>query len=178
MKLLVSQDLRLASCSYVDQTEDLSLFESLCADISFQIPPWEALLDLGHSASYNYNLLMSVLNDYKGLNEQDMALLLLHISIEHSGQEDQDSRVAQSTYEAQKKGDLTLLNKDSSNKKSTAMMWSVDCFARAFRELYSGLVWQRVFELLALVKEADVPTALLDQKGVGMLAALFNKCKP
>lgn len=105
MKLLVSQDLRLANATVVqpEQIEEIPLFEELFADealAALKIPPWEALSNLGHSATYNYNLLMSVLNDYKGLTEKDLALLLLHISLNHSGAEDLDSRIAQSTYEA------------------------------------------------------------------------------
>jgi len=74
MKLLVSQDLSLAngSTGQAEGSDDLPLFEELFNESSLlqvQIPVWEALLNLGHSATYNYNLLMSILSDYKLLNE-------------------------------------------------------------------------------------------------------------
>lgn len=37
------------------------------------------------------------------------------------------------------------------------MTWSVDNLARAFRELYSSLNWQKVFESFGELDEEDVP---------------------
>jgi hypothetical protein len=101
MKLLISGDLSLANNSYPllageNPDDSNSFFDDLIQDSEEllqkqPITPWEALIHLGHSSTYKYNLLLSVLNDYKNLNEQDMAIFLLNVSINHSGTEDFDT---------------------------------------------------------------------------------------
>ena len=104
------------------------------------LEPWQLLIDLGHFSSYNYNYLLKILEDFKDINEKTMARTLLNLSINHTGCDDQVSRIAQNTFEANKKGDSTLLRKEVVDKKNQ-MTWSVDNLVRAFRELFSHLNW-------------------------------------
>jgi len=80
-----------------------------------------------------------------------------------------------------KKGDFSQLNKEIGNKKNN-MTWSVDCLARAFRELYSNLVWFKVFEAFGNIKDSDIPSCKqgisLDNKGLALITTLYNRCKP
>lgn len=112
------------------------------------LEPWQLLIDLGHFSSYNYNYLLKILEDFKDINEKTMARTLLHLSINHTGFDDLVSRIAQNTFEANKKGDSTLLRKEVVDKKNQ-MTWSVDNLVRAFRELFTHLNWQKVFEALS-----------------------------
>ena len=54
------------------------------------------------------------------------------------------------------------------------MNWSIDNLARAFRELYSNLNWQKVFEALSEIEDDIV----LDQKAFATFLSIFNKSKP
>jgi hypothetical protein len=47
------------------------------------------------------------------------------------------------------------LNKEIGHKKNT-VSWSIDCLARAFREMYSTLNWFKVFEALSNINDADI----------------------
>lgn len=79
-----------------------------------------------------------------------MAKTLLQLSFYHSGSDDLNSKIAQATYEACKKGETSGLSKEPSDKKSI-MGWSIDNLGRVFRELYSTLNWTKVFEALTEV---------------------------
>jgi hypothetical protein len=81
-----------------------------------------------------------------------MAKTLLYLSQNHTGTDDQHSRIAYTAFEACKKGDSSGLNKEPGEKK-TQMSWSVDNLARAFRELFSTLNWSRVFQQLSEIKD-------------------------
>jgi Holliday junction resolvasome RuvABC ATP-dependent DNA helicase subunit len=104
------------------------------------LEPWQVLLDLGHFSSYNYNYLLKILEDFKDINEKTMARTLLNLSINHTGIDDLTTRIIQNTYEANKKGDSTILRKDLADKKNQ-LTWSIDNLVRAFRELYTHLNW-------------------------------------
>jgi hypothetical protein len=109
-------------------------------------------LDLGHYSSYNYNYLLKSLEDFKDINEKTMAKTLLHLSFNHSGQDDLNSKIVQAVYESIKKGESSGLSKEPSDKKST-MGWSIDNLGRVFRELYSTLNWTKVFEALTEIED-------------------------
>lgn len=137
------------------------------------LEPWQLLIDLGHFSSYNYNYLLKILEDFKDINEKTMARTLLNLSINHTGCDDQVSRIAQNTFEANKKGDSTLLRKEVVDKKNQ-MSWSVDNLVRAFRELFSHLNWQKVFEALSELLD----DLTLDGKAFATFLQITNKSKP
>jgi len=55
------------------------------------------------------------------------------------------------------------------------MTWSVDNLSRLFRELYSNLKWEKVFEALAEIEDEAL---CLDAKGFNTFLQIFNKSKP
>lgn len=64
-------------------------------DKSFKIlEPWQVLLELGHYTSYNYNYLVKALEDFRDINEKTMARTLLILSINNTGQDESNSRIA------------------------------------------------------------------------------------
>ena len=137
------------------------------------LEPWQLLNDLGHFASYNYSYLLKILEDFKDINEKTMARTLINLSINHTGHDDSASKIAQNTFEANKKSDSSLLKKDVVDKKNQ-IQWSVDNLVRAFRELFSHLNWAKVFEALSEVTEDIV----LDAKAFSMFLQITNKSKP
>lgn len=62
------------------------------------------------------------------------------------------------------------------------MSWSIDNLARAFRELYSNLSWQKVFESFGEIVDQDIPPDVLehglDTKQFQTLMQLFIRSKP
>lgn len=82
-----------------------------------------------------------------------MAKTLINLSLHHTGTDDLTARILQNTFEANKKGDSTLLRKKDLADKKNQIMWSVDNLVRAFRELFSHLNWQKVFEALGEIKD-------------------------
>jgi len=82
------------------------------------LEPWQILIDLGHYCSYNHNYLLKVLEDFKDINEKGMARTLLYLSQNHTGTDDQTTRIAYSTFESCKKGDSSGLSKEPSDKKT------------------------------------------------------------
>jgi hypothetical protein len=137
------------------------------------LEPWQLLLDLGHLSSYNYNLLLKTLEDFKDISERTMARTLLQLSLNHTGTDDLNTRILMNTFEANKKSDSSILRKDLADKKNQ-MTWSVDNLVRAFRELYSHLQWGKVFEALAEIRDE----VALDVKAFTMFLQLTNKSKP
>ena len=116
------------------------------------LEPWQILIDLGHYSSYNYNFLVKTLEDFKDITERTMAKTILYLALNHTGNDDQVSRIAMSTLEANKKGDSSILRKEMPDKK-TSMSWSVDNLCRAFREVYSYLNWHKVIEALSEIPD-------------------------
>lgn len=119
---------------------------------SKMLEPWQLLLDLGHLATYNYNYLLMALQDFKDINEKTMVKTLLYLSLNNTGIDDPNSRIAQSTFEANKKGDNSFLKKEPGDKKNT-IQWSIDNLGRAFREVCTNLSWLKVFESLSEVED-------------------------
>jgi hypothetical protein len=58
------------------------------------LEPWHLLLELGHMSSYNYNQLLKILEDFKDINEKTMTRTLLNLAVNHTGQDDQASKIA------------------------------------------------------------------------------------
>jgi hypothetical protein len=83
------------------------------------LEPWQVLIDLGHYSSFNYQMLSLTLQDFKDISEKTMALMLLHLSIHYSGQDDQASRIAFGLYEVNKTGDLGNFKKEPNDKITT-----------------------------------------------------------
>ncbi len=54
--------------------------------------------------------------------------------------------------------------------------WSIDNLSRLFRELYSHLNWNKVFEALSELDHKD--DILLDAKGFSTFLQIWGKCKP
>lgn len=79
--------------------------------ISKMVEPWEILLDIGHFVTYNYNQLLNCLSDFKDVNEKGMARTLLQLSLNHTGVDDQISRLVQTMFEVNKKGSAIETNK-------------------------------------------------------------------
>lgn len=81
------------------------------------------------------------------------------LSVHHSGVDDQNSKIALQIFEANKKGEK-VPEKDVMDKKNQSIQWNVENLARIFREMYSNMTWEKVFEGLTYIKE-DVN---IDQK--------------
>lgn len=103
------------------------------------------------------------LSDYKDINELKMANTILHLSLNHTGNDDLQSRIVYNTFEANKMGDKAALQKTPS-EKTTVMGWHAGQFARAFRENYSNLNWLKVYEAFADLADGLDPGIELDPK--------------
>jgi|TARA_B110000285_G_C14801207_1_gene457534 hypothetical protein len=62
------------------------------------------------------------------------------------------------------------------------MSWSIDNLARAFREQFTTLNWNKVFESFGEIEDHEVPPKVIEQgldiKQFSTLLQLFNKSKP
>ena len=145
------------------------------------LQPWEVLIDVGHSSSYQYDFLVKILSEFKNIDQKCMAETILHLSIHHQGKDDHISKIVYNTFESNKSGSGASIKKEPEDKK-TQMSWSIDNLARAFRELYSKLDWQKVFESFGEIEDFEVPHYIveqgLDSKQFTTLIQLFNKSKP
>jgi hypothetical protein len=142
------------------------------------LEPWEVLIDLGHYSSYNYQMLSMALQDFKDINEKQMAKMLLHLAIHYSGTDDFSSRIVFTLFEVNKTGDATNLKKEP-NDKVNQMQWHVGHFSRAFRENYSNLKWERILESLTeLTEDANQLAEKFDSKAYSFFLQLFSKSKP
>ena len=153
-------------------------FDSL-SQVSKFMQPWEVLLDLGHYCSFDYQVLSMALQDFKDINERTMANTILHLALNHTGQDQYQSRVALNLFKANKTGDASLLKKEPSDK-STTLQWHADSghFSRAFRENFSNLNWLRVFEQFGELSSEIDKSISLDKKAYLTLMSIFNKSKP
>jgi hypothetical protein len=68
------------------------------------------------------------------------------------------------------------LAEEENEKKINVVTWSIDNLSRVFRELYSHLNWNKVFEALSELDQKD--DILLDTKGFNTFLTIFSKCKP
>ena len=59
------------------------------------------------------------------------------------------------TFESNKSGSSNSIKKEPEDKK-TAMNWSVENLARAFRELYSSLNWNKVFDCFGEIDDSEI----------------------
>jgi hypothetical protein len=86
------------------------------------LEPWEVLLDLGHFISFNYQQLIMALQDFKEINERSMANMMIHLSLNNTGQDTSQSRIVLNAFEANKLGDPQVLRKEPSDKNTT-LQW-------------------------------------------------------
>jgi hypothetical protein len=86
------------------------------------------------------------------------------LSIHNQGKDDQISKIIYNSFESNKLGQSNSLKKEPADKK-TAMSWSVENLARAFRELYSSLNWNKVFDCFGEIcdDEMDLGFSGLDK---------------
>lgn len=56
------------------------------------------------------------LQDFKDINEKQMALMLLHLSVHCSGTDDFSTRIVYTLFEVNKTGDATNLKKEPNDK--------------------------------------------------------------
>jgi hypothetical protein len=76
-----------------------------------------------------------------------MAKTILMLALHHSGEKDLESEIACMVFEANKKADGSVFKSEPKEKRTFSTgTWNVDNFSRAFRENYSNLQWQKVFE--------------------------------
>ena len=99
------------------------------------------------------------LADFKDINEHAMAKTILMLAVHHTGEKDLESDIACLIFEANKKADGTIFRKEPQEKKSTSS-WNIDNFSRAFRENYSNLSWQKVFEEFSNIGPESFPSHL------------------
>ena len=125
------------------------------------LQPWEVLIDIGHAGSYMYDFLLKTLSEFKGIDEKVMAQTILQLAINHQGKDDSQSKIVYNAFEANKDGNPAPIKKEPEDKK-TQMSWSIDNLARAFRELYSTLNWNKVFESFGDIDDADISPATLE----------------
>ena len=125
------------------------------------LQPWEVLIDVGHSASYHYDFLLKILGEFKNIDQKCMAETILQLSIHHQGKDDHISKIVNNTMESNKSGQGASIKKEPEDKK-TVMSWSIDNLARAFRELYSKLDWQKVFDSFGEIEDFEVPPSVLE----------------
>lgn len=103
-----------------------------------------------------YDFLLKTLSEFKSIDEKTMSMMLLHLSINHSGKDDTISKIVYNTFESNKDGNGASIKKEPEDKK-TVMTWSIDNLARAFRELYSTLNWSKVFDGFGEVEDFELP---------------------
>jgi hypothetical protein len=65
------------------------------------------------------------------------------------------------TFESNINSNSASIKKEPEDKK-TIMGWSVENLARAFRELYSYLNWNKVFEQLGELEDQDIPSYVFE----------------
>ena len=126
-----------------------------------------------------YDFLLKTLSEFKSLDERGMAVTLLHLSIHNQGKDDQISKIVYSAFESNKTGTSQSIKKEPEDKK-TNMTWSIENLARAFRELYSSMNWNKVFDFFGEISdlEVDLPSDGLTPSQFQTLLQLFNKSKP
>jgi hypothetical protein len=89
-----------------------------------------------------------------------MAQTILMLAINHQGKDDHISKIVYNTLESNKDGTPASIKKEPEDKK-TLMTWSIENLARAFRELWSNLNWNRVFECFGEISDSDIPDHVL-----------------
>lgn len=109
-----------------------------------------------------------------------MALFLLQLAINDESKEDPISKIINNTFESNKEGAPDKMRREPDDKKAFAS-WNVDNIARVFKDIYSGLNWNTVFESFAKINREDLPVQFLDsgfeQKQFAILFQLIGKLK-
>ena len=90
-----------------------------------------------------------------------MAITILQLSINHTGKDDHVSKIVYNTLESNKVGNPSSIKKEPEDKK-TQMSWSIDNLARAFREQFTTLNWNKVFESFGEIEDHEVPPKILE----------------
>jgi len=85
----------------------------------------------------------------------------LQLAINHQGKDDHISKIVYNTFESNKDGNPASIKKEPEDKK-TQMSWSIDNLARAFRELYSTLNWNKVFESFGEIEDPEIPDQVVE----------------
>jgi len=125
--------------------------------------PWELMMDLGHFSSNNFQTFNMALGDFKDINEHTMAKTILMLALNHTGEKDLGSEISCIIFEANKKCDASIISRKEPSEKKSTSSWNVDNFSRAFRENYSNLSWQRVFEEFSMLG-AEFNSKVIDTK--------------
>jgi hypothetical protein len=61
-------------------------------------------------------MLSMALQDFKDINERQMARMLLHLSVHYAGTDDFSTRIVYTLFEVNKTGDATSLKKEPNDK--------------------------------------------------------------
>lgn len=120
-------------------------------------------MDLGHFSSNNFQTFNMALGDFKDINEHTMAKTILMLALNHTGEKDLGSEISCIIFEANKKCDASIISRKEPSEKKSTSSWNVDNFSRAFRENYSNLSWQRVFEEFSMLG-AEFNSKVIDTK--------------
>jgi len=92
-----------------------------------------------------------------------MAKTILMLALNHTGEKDLGSEISCIIFEANKKCDASIISRKEPSEKKSTSSWNVDNFSRAFRENYSNLSWQRVFEEFSMLG-AEFNSKVIDTK--------------
>ena len=84
------------------------------------------------------------------------------LAINHQGKDDHISKIVYNTFESNKDGNSASIKKEPEDKK-TLMSWSIENLARAFRELFSNLNWNLVFDNFGEIEDCDIPEEVLEK---------------
>lgn len=145
------------------------------------LKPWEILVDLGPNCTQSYEFLLKTLSEFKGMDEVTMAGVLVHLAMHYESKEDLISKILCNTFESNKDGAGEKIKKEPDDKKGNVISWNLDNLNKAFKELFSGLNWNKVFESFNRIQAEDMPPSLLergfDQKQFMMLFQIMHKIK-
>lgn len=115
------------------------------------------------------------------MDEVTMAGLLVHLSMHFESKEDLISKILCNTFESNKDGVGDKLKKEPDDKKGNVITWNLENLNKAFKELFSALNWNKVFESFNRIEAEDLPEAVLEkgfeQKQFLMLMQLMFKIK-
>jgi hypothetical protein len=117
------------------------------------------------------------LGDFKDINEHTMAKTILMLALHHTGEKDLGSEISCIIFEANKKSDASIISRKEPSEKKSTSSWNVDNFSRAFRENYSNLSWQKVFEEFSKLG-AEFSSKSIDTKAYETLFQLYTRSKP
>lgn len=82
------------------------------------LQPWEVLIDVGHSSSYQYDFLVKILSEFKNIDTKCMAETILQLAIHHQGKDDHIQKIVYNTFESNKTGQGNSIKKEPEDKKT------------------------------------------------------------